>query len=243
MRLSSLFAGAALCAAQLIRAYAEDAPELNVVTTFPDNPFSLVQNGRANRVVFTVTNPPRADRAVALVGVSGAFLNPAKADGQKNRVLRNMTATPLESVPVRAADGNPPLQVPFIFFSEFQPQQLEVEFLLQVVDQSSSKRYTIPAYRGTVTVEEPPQSLMDLQLLSVYAVLFALAAAAAYWAYVTYIAPAMRRPKAPLPKHPSAAPAAPPRAEAQGGASAKAYDDEWIPQHNLRPRKPRAGKK
>lgn len=72
------------------RAFADETPELNVVTTFPDNPFSLVQNGRSNRVVFSIANAPGSDRALVLEEVTGAFLNPNKQNGQRGRVLRNV---------------------------------------------------------------------------------------------------------------------------------------------------------
>lgn len=98
MRLPALLCAAATAllglAPAALAAAGDEAPELNVITTFPDNPFSLVQNGRPNRVVFSFSHPPGADRALVLEEITGAFLNPAKHDGQRGRVLRNVRPPP-----------------------------------------------------------------------------------------------------------------------------------------------------
>lgn len=77
-------------------ARASEVPELNVITTFPNNPFSsallltVVQNGQANRVVFTISKPSSLDRALSVEGITGAFIKPAVKEGAKTRVLRNV---------------------------------------------------------------------------------------------------------------------------------------------------------
>lgn len=52
----------------------------------------MVQNGQANRVVFSIAKPFGMDRVLTLESVSGAFLDPKKEDGKKGRVLRNVRA-------------------------------------------------------------------------------------------------------------------------------------------------------
>ncbi|WFD18469.1 hypothetical protein MCAP1_000672 [Malassezia caprae] len=230
----------------LVRAEAhEDAPELNVLTTFPDNPFNIVKNGQANRVVFSIKTPPSTDRALTIESLTGAFLDPAREDGHKKRVLRNMTTTRLKDAHLLTQGQT--RQVPFDFFSEFKPQKLDVEFRAMVVDQSSSNKYNVPLYRGSVTVEEPPQSLFDLQLLSVYAMGVALVVLIGYILFDKYGVALKRSWSKPGQKRKETAqPAAQPL-----GKNGKSYDEDWIvridthtqpKQHNLRPRKPRGRK-
>lgn len=66
-------------------------------------------------------------------------MNPIKADGQKGRVLRNMTVTPYKSLPLRGP-LQAPLQVPFDLFPEFKPQDLLVEIRAIISDGVSCVR-------------------------------------------------------------------------------------------------------
>lgn len=166
MRLGSLavIALGVLSYALPTTAQADDTPSLQVVTTFPQNEFNVVRNGQGNRVVFAITNPPGAERVLALEGIAGAFLNPHKLDGQRGRVLRNMTTLALKKPrPVRAVGGQP-LHQAFDFYSEFKPQPLDVEFRLTVRDAQTSRAYTLPVYRGQITVVEPPTNWLDPQV-------------------------------------------------------------------------------
>lgn len=80
--------------ASLASAQANDTPDLNIQTTFPNNAFNRVSNGQANRVVFSVTPPRSEDRILTLEGIKGAFLNRDKI-GKRGYVMRNV------SVPLR----------------------------------------------------------------------------------------------------------------------------------------------
>lgn len=139
-------------------------------------------------MVFSITNPPKEDRLLTLQSVTGAFLNPKKNDGQRGRVLRNMTTTSFKSRPLRSVGGRP-VQIPFDFVPEFKPQELSVEFSLLVNDEQTGKKHRIHAYRGSVQVIEPPKNWFDLQLLSVYAILVAAVAGVGYFVYTSYIKP------------------------------------------------------
>lgn len=65
--------------------------EIKVTTTFPGNPLSLVKNGQANTVVFNIQNPPSQDRVLTLEAITGAWLDSKKVDGQRGRVVRNVS--------------------------------------------------------------------------------------------------------------------------------------------------------
>lgn len=204
----------------------------------------VVKNGQANRVVFTITTPRGTDRALAIESVTGAFLDPARPEGHKRHVLRNMTTTKLRDVTVHQPNGQP-LQLPYNFFSEFKPQKLDVEFRASVIDQSSSAKYNMQLYRGSVVVEEPKQSLFDLQLLSVYAIMLAFTGGVAYMLYQMYLEPLVRSKAAKRKEAKHATPKVP--VTAATGKNGKSYDEDWIPEQsssrNLRPRKQRGGRK
>lgn len=149
-----------------------------------------------------------------------------------------MTTLPVKSVPVTSVGGGQPLQLPFDFWSEFRPQKLDVEFVLNVRDQSETKLYKVVVYRGSVTIEEPPQSLLDLQLLSVYAFLAALVGGILYMVYKNYFPTRKSSSRKPAPA-PAPAPAHASKQEKNTGVT---YDEQWIPQETLRTRKQRGRK-
>ncbi|KAE8214665.1 hypothetical protein CF327_g1942 [Tilletia walkeri] len=217
----------------------ETEPELNILTTFA-NDFNIVRNGAANRVVLSITNP--ADRAISLEGITGAFLNKNKKDGQKGRVLRNMTTQPFKSLPLPPKRSKP-LQVPFNMYPEFKPGDVEIELRVLITDNGSSRKYNLNAYQGTVKVEEPPKQWFDLQLLSLYAMLAAGLAYAGYVGLSTYIMPpqqskrdaARAAKKAEAPAAPAPAPAA---AASSSATSAGGYQEEWIPESHLKTPRP-----
>jgi len=107
-----------------------------------------------------------------------------------------------------------------------------------VTDKSSLNKYNVLLYRGSVTVEEPPQSLWDLELLSVYLFLAGLVGAVAYYVYLSYIQPALRANlSTSSSKRKDKAPA--PVANKDG----KTYDESWIPEEAIsQQQRPRARK-
>ena len=223
----------------LVRAEAhEEAPELNVITTFPNNPFNIVKNGQSTRVVFTFTQPRGVERAIAVNSLTGAFLDPARKDGERKRIMRNMTNRILHDDPLVQFTNGKPLQLPYDIHSEFKPQKLDIELRATVTDKSSLNKYNVLIYRGSVTVEEPPQSLWDLELLSVYLFLAGLVGAVAYYVYLSYIQPALRANlSTSSSKRKDKTPA--PVANKDG----KTYDESWIPEEAIsQQQRPRARK-
>ena len=223
----------------LVRAEAhEEAPELNVITTFPNNPFNIVKNGQSTRVVFTFTQPRGVERAIAVNSLTGAFLDPARKDGERKRIMRNMTNRILHDDPLVQFTNGKPLQLPYDIHSEFKPQKLDIELRATVTDKSSLNKYNVLLYRGSVTVEEPPQSLWDLELLSVYLFLAGLVGAVAYYVYLSYIQPALRANlSTSSSKRKDKTPA--PVANKDG----KTYDESWIPEAAIsQQQRPRARK-
>ncbi|KAK0529550.1 hypothetical protein OC834_003645 [Tilletia horrida] len=236
LALLSLAAGPALASA------VESEPELNIMTTFA-NDFNIVRNGERNRVVLSITNP--ADRAITLEGVTGAFLNKNKKDGQKGRVLRNLTTQPFKSLPL-PPKRTKPLQVPFDnIWPEFKPGDVEMELRVLVTDSGSSRKYNLNAYQGTVKVVEPPKHWFDIQLLSLYAMLVAGLGYAAFVAFTTYIRPPQTKKEAaraaskntqsssqPLTTATAAA------SSATSGSGSGGYSEEWIPEGHVKTPRP-----
>lgn len=208
--------------------------ELKVTTTFPNNPLAIVNNGQANRVVFNIQNPPSADRVLALTGITGAWLNPKKSDGQRGRVVRNMTTTTFKNdLRLKTLSGKP-LEVPFDFWPEFKPQDMGVEFRLLLRDGQTSKKHNVVAYQGSVTVIEPPKSWLDLQLLSVYLLGIAIVAGAA-WFIREQLAPAPAKKRGSSSRTSAGAPVGvtKPTMDSES-ATKKAYDEDWIPAGHLK---------
>lgn len=90
---NTIFAIPALALLSVVAAQADDTPELTIQTTFPNDAFSRVSNGQANRVVFTISPPrsgPDSDRILTLESITGAFLNRQK-EGKKGFVMRNVS--------------------------------------------------------------------------------------------------------------------------------------------------------
>ena len=182
--------------------------------------------------------PRGVERAVAVNSLTGAFLDPARKDGERKRILRNMTNRILHDDPLVQFTNGKPLQLPYDIHSEFKPQKLDIELRATVTDKSSLNKYNLLLYRGSVTVEEPPQSLWDLELLSVYLILAGLAGAVAYYVYLSYIQPALRAHlSTSSSKRKDKTPA--PVANKDG----KTYDESWIPEEAIsQQQRPRARK-
>ncbi|UZJ53043.1 hypothetical protein CBS101457_002363 [Exobasidium rhododendri] len=239
---NTILAIPALALLSTVAAQADDTPDLTIQTTFPNDAFSRVSNGQANRVVFTIS-PPRtgadSDRILTLESISGAFLNRNK-EGKKGFVMRNMTTTRFKSLPLKPTDGKP-VQVPFDFFPEFKPQQLGVEFRLVVNDAQTGKKHNIHAYTGTVTVIEPKKSWFDAQLLSLYAIMAGIVLIAIQWASKQFPGSASinkrkdRQADAKaLPKGTATSTRGQPMSTST--ASSSSYDESWIPEHHLKSR-------
>ena len=152
--------------------------------------------------------------------------------------MRNMTNRILHDDPLVQFTNGKPLQLPYDIHSEFKPQKLDIELRATVTDKSSLNKYNVLLYRGSVTVEEPPQSLWDLELLSVYLFLAGLVGAVAYYVYVSYIQPALRANlSTSSSKRKDKTPA--PVANKDG----KTYDESWIPEEAIsQQQRPRARK-
>lgn len=173
---------------------------------------------------------------MSLTGITGAWLNPKKQDGERGRVVRNMTTTPYKALSLRSVGGRP-LEVPFDFYPEFKPQTFGVEFRLIINDGQTSKKYNVQAYQGNVTVIEPPKNWLDPQLWSVYLIFAGLLAAAGY-AAKQYLAPAPQQKSKKSGAGGARGGAAKPAAVASSSSSSsKAYDEDWIPEHHLKSRR------
>ncbi|KAK0554153.1 hypothetical protein OC846_002242 [Tilletia horrida] len=239
MRATAILPAAALLLLSLAstaQAQIETDPELNILTTFA-NDFNIVRNGERNRVVLSISNP--ADRAISLEGIAGAFLNKNKKDGQRGRVIRNMTTQPFKSLPL-PAKRTKPLQVPFDIWPEFKPGDMEIELRIHVTDNGSSRKYNLNAYSGTVKVVEPPKHWFDLQLLSLYAMLVAGFSYAAYIAFTTYVSPPQAKKEAARNASAAAKKAepAPAASAASSSTNAGGYQEEWIPEAHLKTPRP-----
>ncbi|PKI83009.1 hypothetical protein MVES_002777 [Malassezia vespertilionis] len=167
-----------------------EVPELEVAVTYPDSPSSLVSNGMLNRVVFSVVEVNEAGRNAVIESITGAFLNPSKKDGHKSRVLRNMTTARVQRLSL--ANQGEPMQIPYDFYSEVKPEEVEIEFRFNLED-ADAKKHNVLVHQGMVTVVEPKHSLLDIELLLVFILIASVVGGIIYLIYPSVIVPLLKR--------------------------------------------------
>lgn len=198
------------------------AAPVEITSSFPDNPFSLITNGQQNKLQVTFDN--KGTEAYTIDVVSGAFF-----DTDFTQVVRNLTAFKY-GVPVPAMDH---IDVPYSFYSEFKPQELGLLIIVDFSDEAKN-RFRGVAYNGTVSIVEPAQSLLDPQLLFLYVLLAGMLVGAGYLIKQAFFpdSPQARRQKKNKAKK---------VVEEKVQLAPGGYDESWIPEHHLK--KPKVTKR
>ncbi|KAL8392651.1 hypothetical protein RB595_002737 [Gaeumannomyces hyphopodioides] len=228
---------------------AKDAPpaapqlKVDVVTTFPEADIFGIKlvNGRPTKAVVEITN--NEDKPLRVNFVGGALGRPdqppASADDKPAPALRNLTAVKYD-VEVPAGDKR---SLTYSFTLDMQPQDVRVD-LVAVVSNAKGQTFQIPAHSDKASIVEPPTSFLDPQIIFLYLVLTGVFGGTLYFVYKTWIEALFPQAKrAPRPKKPVAAPAAPVKkveeplsgnesAGATSGADGS-FDASWIPAHHI----------
>ncbi|KAI0058773.1 hypothetical protein BV25DRAFT_1829769 [Artomyces pyxidatus] len=187
--------------------------ELLVSATFPEtNPFGHVVNGENNILLLNVEN--HTGKNVTLLSVAGSFHHPETEKLIKS--ANNMTYGVL-------LIDNAKVQLPYTFYSEYKPG--DVRLTVHIEHVTEGEKHRVQAYDSIVTVVEPELSILDLKLLSTYAILIGLISVLGYFSYITFVP----QPKKSVKKPAVSAPVGPVTATGAGG-----YQEEWIPEHHLR---------
>ncbi|EPS44733.1 hypothetical protein H072_1264 [Dactylellina haptotyla CBS 200.50] len=243
--LVAIFAGSALAAAEPPVIQPPTNPErvdvkAKVDVTFPDNESPLgitITNGRVARINFEVKNFEAEPIIIQAIG--GQLRKLDRSD-----VLRNLTTAKVGTeVP---ADGV--VNVPYSFVSNMHAQDVILELGLLLTSKKSERIIQYTAYNGTISVAEPPTSLLDPQILFLYLFILGLVGGGGYLAYETWVVPMLPKPK----RVRTTAPVEAKTTSADVGKGG--FDESWIPEHHLkRPvaqkvrssgtPKPKAGKK
>lgn len=190
-------------------------PKILVTATFPENnPFGHVVNGEKNKISLTVEN--KSDRNVTLTSIAGSFHHT-----DTNAVIKNVTAT---QYGIQLLEGKK-LQIPYTFHSEFKPGDIRLNIWLEHV--ADDEKYRVTAYDSIVTIVEPEVSIFDFKLVSTYLIVAAFFGGLTYLAYLSFVPQTKITRKSAV-----SAPVGPVTATAAGG-----YQEEWIPEHHLKPTK------
>ncbi|KAF5392153.1 hypothetical protein D9757_001491 [Collybiopsis confluens] len=173
-----------------------------------------VINGERNTIGVLVSNG--LDRNVTLLNIAGALYQP-----DTGALVRNLTAMPYG---IEMIEGLK-YQLPFAFFSEFNPGELRLTVWVDHLDQGEVLR--VIAFDSIIQVVEPEGSWFDFKLISTYLVVSGLVAGLGYVAYLSFVP----QPKKKVRKPAVSAPVGTVTASGAG------YQEEWIPSHHLKSRK------
>ncbi|ORZ22093.1 hypothetical protein BCR42DRAFT_367754 [Absidia repens] len=194
----------------------ENTLNVEAVAQFPDNPFGLIVNGQKNAVVLTLTNKDAVDASI--VGVSGKVT----LAGDDSKVLRNLPALRYDARLVSKAS----LELPYEFYSEFAPGELALTVYVDLL--ADEKPVRIVGYSGNITVTDPESSLLDAQLLFLYAVMAAGAVGILYVVRQAFFGGSTKKPSAKKAAEPTV------RAAHRDEKGQMVLDESWIPEHHLK---------
>lgn len=150
----------------------------------------------------------------------------------KARPLRNTTSLRVNQA--APAGGLPSPAIKYAFHSENRIGEVGLRVWVDYLD-ARNALHSVLAFDDVVTVEEPPASWFDLQLIFLYLIIGSFLSFVGYQVYNSYFKRSpLRKRTAPPAAVRAKAPATPVKALADGE---KAYEDDWIPEHHLRSRK------
>ncbi|KIJ52537.1 hypothetical protein M422DRAFT_58680 [Sphaerobolus stellatus SS14] len=212
-----------LLATAILGAFSE--PELVITAHFPEeNPFHHVINGEKNSLYLIVEN--KSELNSSLKSLAGSFHHP-----ETGALVKNITTM---NLPVLAIAGSRS-SIPFSFHSESPGDYNLRVWVDHTIDQNI---YRVFAYDGVVTVVEPESSLFDFKMLTTYLITALVLSGVGYYAALSFF-PSLSKPKRKRTVKPSEAEITAPIGTVK--ASGVGYQEEWIPEHHLKP--VRKGKK
>ncbi|KAI8344271.1 hypothetical protein BC941DRAFT_365539 [Chlamydoabsidia padenii] len=194
----------------------ESTLNIEVVAQFPDNPFGLIVNGQKNGVILTLTNKDKLDASI--VNVSGKVT----LVGDESKVIRNLPGLRYDSPLVSKAT----LELPYQFYSEFAPGELGLTVYVDLL--ADGKPVRIIGYNGNITVTDPETSLLDAQLLFLYAIMAAGTLGVLYIVREAFFGGSQKK------KTPTKTDETTVRAAHRDEKGQMVLDESWIPEHHLK---------
>lgn len=222
---------------------------VRISTSFPSaEVFGIkVVNKKTNFAILSISNNETVPLTLTAIGGS-LWTIPALSDTTSpSQNLLNLT-TAKHSLTVPAGEA---VRVEYKFKTDLNPQDLRLQLLAVFskpsasASTSSSSTFTLTAFNESVSVVEPDTSLLDPQVLFLYAILAAGFAATAYFVYSTFVAPLLPQ-KRRVQRAGKGGRRAGDSDEKIGGAGAEGaaaavasgsrlgYDETWIPEHHMR---------
>ncbi|TIA88071.1 hypothetical protein E3P99_02799 [Wallemia hederae] len=177
---------------------------------------NIVVNGQTNTLLISSVNSESSN--YTLESVYGVFKNV-----KNDKKIKDSPKVSNIGLTLQPDSATTPYA--YTFPSEFSTGDLKLELSLAVKD-SEGVSHVLDAFNGVLTVVEPKQTL-DLQMLSIYAILVAVAYFASKFVYDTYInplSPAEKKRKAKAKENISA-PIRPVNVD-----DVKEGDNDWMPE-------------
>ncbi|KAF3923467.1 hypothetical protein ABW21_db0207980 [Orbilia brochopaga] len=193
-----------------------------VDVTFPDNDSPLgitFVNGHVARVNLEIAN--HEPHPITVEAVGGQL---RKLD--RSTILRNLTASKVATEIPASGVAN----VPYSFVPNMHAQDVVFELGVVFSLKEGGKVAQYTAYNSTISIAEPPTSLLDPQILFLYLFILGLVSGGGYLAYQTWVVPMLPKPKRVRPT-----PVAPVEAKTTSAEVPKGgFDESWIPEHHLK---------
>ncbi|KAK9233772.1 hypothetical protein V1525DRAFT_441408 [Lipomyces kononenkoae] len=194
----------------------------------------IVYNTQPTNLEITLKNE---DDKEALVQVAGGAL----FEIGKEAALENITAVRVGPLAIAPHTSE---SVPYSFVINREPKDYLLRVGLLIEYEGQLVQYL--GYNSTVSVQDPPLSYFDPQMIFLYVIISGILGVGGYYVYTTYVKSYIAPKKAGKKRAKAPSPAAPSTTSAETTSSAaKGYDESWIPEHHLRAQKakPKALKK
>ncbi|KAK9370311.1 hypothetical protein V1509DRAFT_617400 [Lipomyces kononenkoae] len=194
----------------------------------------IIYNAQPTNLEITLKNEEDKE---ALVQVAGGAL----FEVGKDTALENITAVrvgPLTIAPHTAES------VAYSFVINREPKDYFLRIGLLIEYEGQLVQYL--GYNSTVTIQDPPLSFFDPQMIFLYLILCGIVGVGGYYVYITYVKSYIAPKNSGKKRAKAASTVAPSTTSAETtGSAAKGYDESWIPEHHLRAQKgkPKAVKK
>ncbi|CAG8477368.1 5385_t:CDS:2 [Paraglomus brasilianum] len=196
---------------------------VEIVGELIDSPFSQIINGQPNYIKINFNNKGEANYTLYIVQARLVSI-----DGSDS-IVKNLTTLKYNTVVPAMEDS----EIRYVFYSEMQPQELTLIADLIFTDEQENM-YSGLAYANNVTIVDPEQSIFDLQLIFMYAILLTIAGGVAYLIKETFFGGSKKKK--------SKKPTTEKTDSGTTGASTGTTMD-WIPEHHLKKSKSSSKKK
>lgn len=230
---------------------------VSVATSFSSEFFGVqIFNGLKSVALLDFVNNEEDYMTVKMVkGSLSSIPKDPKVTTARTHIFRNLTAARYD-IAIAAGKNQ---SIPFTFTTDLLPQDFHLSLVATILNHEG-KEYQVPAYNGTVSVVDPPTSILDPKVLFLNLFFTTISGFILYWVYKHWIEHLI-----PLPKRGSKGMDRTKRFTLAPKASVipdkilstinnvksavpgetpvyKSYDESWIPDHHIKKPTPKRSK-